>query len=305
MNCANLLISIIICGLILLIFIKLKNQENYQNNINNTKELISKPKKREKKIVLDYDDNYDESDKVNKYFVDMQFHDDYRDTLDAFDTMDPNKKPFFNQIDLPIIGSGRVQNKEITEFIDMFIKQANNIINNDVGQEMELNGWNTNLPHKEYKSGWEKQLESLGLPGSIYNKPAPKANIKLVKIDRGEKYETENEIRYICYIILQKQNVSDQMVVCVNFVIDKKDPNIDRDFFSPDKNTYNSNVKLEQINIIGFMTKRDFGKSSKREQYYDFGDAISDGKMFNQKEIMTILNNKRKALTQVDKIFGQ
>ena len=153
------------------------------------------------------------------------------------------------------------------------------------------------MPQQKIESGWDKQQKALGLPTSIYNEPAKKAPIKLIRIDHAEKYETEKEIRYSLFLIIQKLNVQDQLVIKVNFVVDKNDINIDRDFFANKKNEYSTTIGIEEISIIGFLTKNNFGERTDRDNFYNF-EAITDGKMFSQEQIINELNKKKAEYAQ-------
>lgn len=232
--------------------------------------------------------------KVNNFFQEMQFHQDYRDTMNAFNLLS-DQKQFFNTADLPIINIEQPSHTEIKNLISKFIREVNKTVKNHVGEELTLNGWCDNMPQKKYESGWDKHQEMLGLPKSIYTDPAPKSSIRLIKLDHAEKYETDDEIKYVVFLIIQKRNVIDQMVVKVSFVLDKHDVNIEREFFDKKKSTYETSISIEEISIVGFMIERGSGKKSKtsREKFYKF-DNVSDGRMFSQKEIIKQLNKKRR-----------
>ncbi len=231
--------------------------------------------------------------KINPYFLEVQFHQDYRDTSNAFNLLSPDKRQIFNRSDMPITKVDQPSNNETKNLITKFIKEVSKTIKNHVSNEITLTSWQDNTPEKKFKSGWEKQQEELGLPGSIYLDPAEKAPIRLIKVDHTEKYETEDETKYVIFLIIQKKNVKDQMVVRVSFVVDKKDLNLDREFFDKAKQTYETAVKIEEIFTIGFMTNNSFGEKTSREKFYDFG-GVSDGRMFSQKDIIKMLNKKRR-----------
>lgn len=230
---------------------------------------------------------------LNPYFTETQFHNDYRDTLNAINILIPNQKQLFNKADLPLINVNTPSTNEIKPLIKTFINEINKIIDKTNSEGIVTQDWKNNYGEKDYESGWDKQQRKLGLPGSIYTKPAKKAHIKLINVDRLEKFETENEIRYTIFIIVQKENVKDQMLVKVNFQIDKQDINLDREFFDKEKNSYETLVKIEEIFVMGFLTKQSFGKQSVKNDYYNF-DNITDGKMFSSEQIIKELNNKRK-----------
>lgn len=230
--------------------------------------------------------------KVNEHFVENQWHTDYRDTMNAFDLVVPNRKQIFNVCALPVDQVSEVNEKDTKYLVKKFIKEINSTVKNKVSDELGSTSWVDNQSQKKVESGWDKQQKALGLPTSVYAEPAKKAPIKLVKIDHAEKYETEKEIRYSLFLIIQKSGVKDQLVIKCNFVVDKNDVNIDRDFFASDKNSFKTTVQIEEISIIGYLTKNEFGERTKQEDFYQF-DAITDGRMFSQEQIIKELNKKK------------
>ncbi len=234
-----------------------------------------------------------EKRKVNPYFMEVQFHNDYRDTANAIILLIPNQKQLFNRSNLPIINVSTPSNEEILPLVKNFIKEINRVLKNNVGDEYMVRDWKNNMAEKEYKSGWDKQQEKLGLPGSIYNSPTKKEPVKLIKVDHSERFETEDEIRYVVFLVLQKPSAKDQMLLKVSFQIDKQDINLDREFFDKDKNESETLIKVEEAFVMGFLTKHSFGKHSIKSEYYNF-DGISNGRIWSQKQIVKELNNHRK-----------
>lgn len=234
---------------------------------------------------------------INPYFIEMQFHKDYIDTNNVFTILVPGikqgQKQLFNRSDLPLIKVETPNNKEIIPILKNFINTVNKTLDENINDDMTATNWKSNFTDKVYDDGFEKQQEKLGLPPSIYNKPLKKEHIKLLKLDHSEKYETEDEIRYAIFIIVKKLSAEDQMLVKINFYIDKKDINLDRDFFDVDKDNFSSSIKIEEIFVLGYLTKNSFGKHSVKSQYYNF-NGITDGKMFSNKDILKELNMKRK-----------
>ena len=83
--------------------------------------------------------------------------------------------------------------------------------------EANSSGWNEVIPMKNVKSGWDKQMEKLGLPSSVYTDPAKNNKIKLIKIDKYQSQETEDDIRINCDITIKKKGVNDLMMIKINF----------------------------------------------------------------------------------------
>lgn len=233
--------------------------------------------------------------KENPYYTEVQFHTDYRDTQNAFQILVPNQKQLFNRSDLPLINVSAASNQDVIALVKNFIKEVNRTIDTQVADGITPQDWKNSYGERDFKSGWEKQQERLGLPGSIYNNPAKKAHVRLVKVDRAERFETEDEIRFTVYMILQKIGTEDQMVVKVNFVVDKRDVDAERDFFNKEKNSYETKVVIEEIAIEGFLTKNSIGQASSKSKYYEFdGIDINGGRQFSQEEIIKQLNKKRR-----------
>ena len=291
----------------LIIFYKLMKFNTTNTNITSSHNEQFKSKKN---IINDNDDEFWEdpskyvdlilksTPKVNKYFIESQFHQDYRDTINAFSLLTPNKKQIFNAMDLPI-KTNSPPKSEVKKLVKKFIKEINSTIKKYVNDNLTPNSWNDVMPEKRIKTGWDEQMEQLGLPSSLYTDPAPKAPIKLIKLDHAEKFETDDEIKYNVFLIVQKRDVIDQLVIKVSFVIDRRDLNLDRDFFSK-SNVYETSVKIEDVSIMGFMTNHDFGKKSNKEKFYDFGGIadnfgnINDGRTVSEKQIIKTLNKKRR-----------
>jgi hypothetical protein len=259
----------------------------------------------EKKDSRDFDD-------INPNFMEAQFHNDYRDTITAFNNISPSQRQIFNQANVP----AKFTNPSVSEVQDIindFIREVNTNIDQVVTEHRHSNsGWDEPLPDKTVKSGWEKQMEHLGIPTGLYNKPASKEKVKLLKIDHVEKHETEDEVKYTCFLILRKLSVQDQIVVKVSFVMAKPSPD-ERNFFKDVKDLDNSygtskdepvNLIVEEIFIIGFLTSRQINEAAKtRDDFYNFS-ALEDTEHISQKTIMKELVKKYKQRTKENNSFN-
>lgn len=246
----------------------------------------------------DNENNYDEvCDNIgviiDGYFNETQFHNDYRDTLTAFNNVAPAQKQLFNKSNFPV----KFINPTISEVKDLiksFIKTVNANIKHEVGDTINGNsGWDELMPEQKVKSGWEKQQEELGLPCSIYNEPAKKSRVKLLKVDHIEKYATDEQIRYVVFLYLQKEHVKDQMIVRVSFVLDN---NYDeRKILNTESETNNKNinVQIEEIFVLGYMMDTQFGSTTKVDDFYNFENIENDG-IFDQEAILKQLDDKYK-----------
>jgi hypothetical protein len=286
-----------------------KIKENFKSDIldsNSDYEYLEDALKFKKKNSKNYDS-------VNPNFVEVQFHNDYRDTITAFNNLAPSQKQIFNQENAPT----KFSNPDVSEVKPMikdFITELNKNITNSVTEFRNSNsGWDEAVPDQPIESGWEKQMKKLGLPPSLYNKPAEKSEVKLIKIDHLEKHETEGEIKYTCFLILQKKNVKDQMILRVNFVMTKNDPNIDRNFFSDVKELDNYNDKnkddgqsviIEDLFVLGYLTRGEINEAGKdRNNFYNFA-GLEDNEHISQPTIMKELMKKYRDRTRENNNFN-
>ncbi len=302
----NNIIFLILLIVILVILYNIKSSKNQEQTIpKNLEEPFHhdiRGKSKSKKNVdylndlLKYSETYHE--KINPEFIEMQFHDDYRDVLTAFNNIAPAQKQMFNIANLPVKFTNPKTN-EVKQIVNDFIFELNRNIKEQVCDYRNNNtGWDELAQDKQESTGWDKYMQSLGLPKSLYNDPAKKGTVRLIKIDHLEKYESEDEIKYSVYLIIKKKGVEDQMVVKVNFVLDKRELNDERLTFMMDSDSNRNNVKLsaviEEIYTLGFMVRQGIGRTNRpRDSFYNFEILQKDG-IIDQDAIIAELNVKLK-----------
>lgn len=239
----------------------------------------------------------------NNDFIELQYHRDYNDTITAINNLTPQRE-LFNMGFLPVKQSVPDQNN-INELVELFMEKLNGEVKNNVSEYLNPNsGWSDMAKRRREKSGFEQVMEELGLPGSLYNEPATKAPVKLVAIDKAEQFNTDDQIRFVIYLIIQKENVRDQMVLKVHFFMEKEDlksgGDSRKDFF--EKNIDDSNVNpddknqlavIENVFTVGYLTN-DSEKKTKMDKFYDYSDIKrSDGTM-NQEKVIKLMLKKHK-----------
>jgi len=269
-----------------------KDTKNDKSNKSNKQSQKTKENKDYFKDLLKYADNttYEGNNAYNLDFIEAQFHNDYRDLMTAFNNIAPSQKQVFNIANVPAKFTN-ANPSEVKKLVFDFLKELNKNLFTEVSDFRTANtGWDEYTVDPKCESGWEKSMKSLGLPKSIYQEPAKKAKVQLVKLDHIEKYETEDEIKYACYLFLKKTNVDDILVIKVSFVLDKRNINEDRLFFN--ENNTETKVILEEIFILGYMTERGVGRNNHpRDKFYNFYDLEKDGIM-DDKAIIKQLNKK-------------
>lgn len=210
------------------------------------------PKKR--KVKIEKFANYNESNTayVNSEFIEQQYNKDYNDTINAIDNL-TTQKELFNESCTPVV-EAKPDSQIIKQLIDWFIKKLNYDIIHNVQEYVNKNsGWTDMGSRPNIKSGSEQQLEFLGIP-KLYNEPAHKMGVLLISIDKAEQYSTETQTRFTVHIIVQKANVRDQMVLKINFLMER-DVDDKHNFFTKDlqNNTSTHPIKIEQIFILGYL----------------------------------------------------
>ncbi len=302
-------IIIVIIMIVYLFYKKKSEQVNKQTSdmdLNNDRiENYSNSKKRHRKKShikkmqsLSYNDNV-----LPQSFIEAQWHTDYRDTLTAFGNIATSQRQTYNLANLPSTMTNiKPNNSETKYIIKDFIDELNNNVLNVVPEYRQINsGWDEQMPDpdKEYESGWDKHMKKLGLPKSLYPDPAKKAPVKLVRVDHIEKYETEDETKYACYLMLKKQNTEDVIVVRISFIIDKNTyVNKDRTMFMDNHSSHSSSnentIIIEEIVMIGYLSNIDSGMENDfRTNFYKFSN-IENGGITSDAEILHQLNMKQK-----------
>lgn len=284
-------------------FIKNNKPEEMFGDIEDNKDYLGEIIKDNKKQKIKKNNNNNNKDQNNNNytFVEAQYHTDYRDTITAFNNIVPCQKPMFNPASLPTNRS-ILEPKQVKKIVTDFIKQVNDDIINEVPEYRNKNsGWDEPIVEKKIKSGWEKQMESLGLPSSLYPDPAINDKIKLISIDFAEKFETDSEIKYVVYLFIKKKNVKDQLFIRINFIENIKDINEERDFFNNKNIKKQLEIYIEEIFIIGYMTidteNTQDTSGKKPEDFYKF-DNLENQDILDQGVIVKELIKKYKQRTQ-------
>jgi hypothetical protein len=228
---------------------------------------------------------------IKPYYIEIRVHNDYRDTMTAFNNVAPDQRPIFNRSVLPVKQID-LDPIEVKPLVKAFIKRVNEEVKYRTTDIQNKNsGWDEMAPEKK-KDGWGDYMNELGLPESIYNEPSKRAKIKLIKIDAVQKFATEDQLNFIVHMIIQKTNTQDQMIVKVSYVMDNIDMNAERNFNKTDFNV-DFNVKIEEIAIVGFLTDHSYGDKTERKDFYEFTNIEKDNIM-DTELILKALKDKYK-----------
>lgn len=231
---------------------------------------------------------------LNPNFVDIQFHNDYRDVITAIHNLVPERRQRFNLANRPLVYS-EPEVDEVKLLLKDFITVLNTNLKSMVPRQRNKNsGWDEAIvdPNVE-ESGWDKVQKSLGLAKSLYEDPAAKNQVKLIQIKMVQKYETEDEIKYAVDMVIQKFNVEDQMLIKASFVQDKRPLHDENNFFVT-KNI-DLRVIIEDIFLLGYLSHD--GPDARQqydldnEKYYDY-NTMEVNNLTDPKDIQKILMEK-------------
>lgn len=253
--------------------------------------------------VVSWDESYDyghiTKEEVNPNFLNIQWHNDYRDVITAFNNLVPKKKQLFNLPNIPIVYS-EPEAAEVKNMVSDFVAVLNENIKKEIPSYRNPNsGWDEAIPDPKIKSGWDKVQESLGLPTSLYEEPAGKSLIKIISINLVQKYETEDEVKYSIEIVLQKVDIDDQILIKADFVQDKRPLHDENNFFKT--STIEMKVTIENIFILGFLSK--YGNDdinqfdNDEEKFYDY-NKLEYNNMTDPKFVQKILMEKYRQRTE-------
>ena len=241
--------------------------------------------------------NINEVEIKNSDFIEIQYHKDYNDTITAINNL-TSQKELFNLSFLPV--KELTPNPEnINDLVKLFIQKVNDEVSGNVSEYLHKNsGWNDMGKRQREKSGFEEQMETLGLPGSLHNEPAAKSTIKLINIEKTEQYVTDDQIRFVITLIVQKLNVKDQMVLKIYYLMDTKNDNESTDNFF-NKSLLNKNDKklndhiviIEQLWVVGYLTN-DTMKKTKMDKFHDYNNVQRIDGTIDQEKVIKIMLQK-------------
>jgi hypothetical protein len=227
----------------------------------------------------------------DEYFTDAKFHIGYVDVINAFNNLAPNQRQIFNINNVPCEVTTTYDQKEITEMLSNFVESVNKDIQMNVMSVHNVSsGWDEQVFEPTVKSGWDKTQESLGLPASLYQKPAIRTKVHLVSFSHVVKYETENEIKYDARMVLSKEKIKDKLVIKGSFVIVKGILGNE------------ARVLVEMIDILGFLSSQGMGEDRIDLDNYYYFDSLEknnmlSGKMIEQ-ELMKKYDTRRKVMQE-------
>lgn len=254
--------------------------------------------------------------KLNPYFIDSKFSDNYRDVMTAIYDICPNQKTLFNIQTLPVTTTTyNPENEyplEVYKIIVQFVSQLNNAIQKLPESAEIINDYNNYLPmtaqsQKYVKDkGINQYYNELGVDFNLYADTPINAPVELVKIIEVIKDETEADTRYKIKLVIHKilKSVSEQMCITSYFVMRNDIIDGENLFHKVQNINETKKIAVEYIFINGFYLtnfnknfeaygKDDYDKPliNNPGNFYKFSE-LNENKMLSQNYIQNALNKK-------------
>ena len=310
-----------------------KNSSDVLNKINKLSNIIpiTKPQKIDQDIQMVKDLKNKKSKiknkipckKLNKFFVQSQFSDSYRDVLTVFNYICPDQKIIFNLQSLPVVTTKYKLNRDTPFIFIKLITQFINKVNKEIKSLPEsyeiVNNYNNYMPLtsqlKKYteNKGINKFYKDIGVDYNLYADTPPNSPIELIKIIFVRREYTDAETKYVITFVIKKilKSINDQLQITVHFVT-KNDPLEGYNLFdgTPPTQTINSTqeVAIEFIFIDGYYTDdfdvdydcmepnnncKKYSNIDGDDKYYSF-DALGTDFLLSDYEIIKQFNKKNR-----------
>jgi len=269
------------------------DNNNFEDTSNTLDLMMDLQQTKKKKNVL-----------LNTEFIEEQFHIDYQDIFTSFNRISKQKE-LFNLSFLPVKQT-EVNQNIAKSLAKMLIKKINQVNKNDVPEYLNKDSqWTDQGKIHKKKSGWDQQMEKLGLPGSLYNEPVGKKKLMMIDLQKTEQFETSDQIRFVLWIIVQKKGVHDQLVVRINLMMNRSDDQNPDNFFSQDLGERDQEIKdvvVEQIFIVGYLTNN-AEKKTKMNRFHDYGVLEDEYGFIDQEKVLKIMKKKHQEREKEMKAF--
>ncbi len=261
--------------------------------------------------------------KLNKFFVQTQFSDSYRDVLTVFNNICPDQKIIFNLQSLPVVTTKYQLNSNTPFIFIKLITQFINQVNKEIKKLPEsyeiVNNYNNYMPLtsqlKKYteNKGINKFYKDIGVDYNLYADTPPNAPVELIKIISAKREFTDAETKYVITLVIKKilKSIHEQLQITVHLVC-KNNPLEGYDLFSGQPQTENINstqqVAIEFIFVDGYFTDdfdvdydcvggdngcKKYSNIDWDNKYYSF-DALGTNFMMSDYEIIKEFNKKNR-----------
>lgn len=179
-----------------------------------------------------------------------KFNGDYIDTISVVNNLiqfNPLQNYKFNNSDSVVTYDTNVSKMEKTMLLYLMMQIAKMINTSDKKLPFRRDNttdWNGPLQEPNVMSGWEKQLNNIGVEIALYDKFNDTRRVQLKHIFKITKNETQNETQHIVTIGVQKRGSEYIMILKIYLLTTKQCAN---------RNAF----VLENVDIVGFITETD------------------------------------------------
>lgn len=257
--------------------------------------------------------------KLNKFFVETQFNDAYRDVMTSINQICPDQKILFNLQSLPVVSTLYDVSKRlpvsILKLVNQFLVKLNMSVKSLPESGDIINDFNNYLPLasdlKKYveNKGINKFYKDIGVDFNLYADTPPNAPVEFVQITAAKRELTDAETKYVISFAIKKvlESVKDQMKLTVHFVIKNNPLEGENLFFKTITSSLNTTqqVAIEFVFIDGYYTNdynadydcyaqdnsKKISNTDGADNFFSFKD-LGEDTMLNDNEIITQLNKK-------------
>ena len=220
---------------------------------------------------------------LEDYFTPSQFHPDYIDLInyinDNYKISSPHEnKNIFNKDNKATILNDNPSVKEINkigEILEKYVIYLNKELEK-TKYSINPNKWENRI-EENYKDGFQKVQEILGLPQSLYNKSTTQGELILEEYYglKSEKVINNNDIKYIVYILLKRLNTRDKILLKLKFITNEE-----------------KRILIDDITIIGIDNNRPLKQSySDMNNYYNY-KSLNTSNLISSSDILDELELK-------------
>ena len=254
--------------------------------------------------------------KINKYFIDNQFNNDYRDVMTALVEISPNQRKLFNLQELPVQTTIYKTDPplEAYKLVVQFINQLNIVIKKLPETRDIINNYNNYLPMTSQDQAYVKNrginqfYNEIGVDFNLYADVPINAPVELIDIVDIQKEYTVTETKFIISFVIKKilKSVQDQMKLTVHFIMRNSPIEAESILQQNLEDTdFKQKVAVEFIFTDGYFTNsfdspfekygRDNNKISSPYTddgaFYDF-NQLGKNELMSEHQIITELNKK-------------
>ena len=214
---------------------------------------------------------------INPKLLRLQYHVDYTDIITVIRQIVPTQKQIFNVANRPL-KYFEPETSEAGPLVNMFMAQLNRMMKEAQRSAPAMDGFTAHS-------------KELGVPVLYENKNVTSA-ARLVGIKQVQKYQTNDELKYLVRFAIGRDGVDDQILLRIGFVIQQTELDED-DFFSSTNKQIPPRVRIEQIFIEGVLVangKGSYEPCNEQDKMFEIDD-LERNQLTDPKAILKALEH--------------